>query len=75
MGCQKITENIEKGKITKNSVSEKVAVRLHLSICKNCRKYARDSRILDRMITRSFSAIPDHQFTKEEKAEIVSKLR
>lgn len=64
--CQEITEAIEKQEITGVSVSDKVLMRMHFLYCKSCRRYQKDSKILDRMLRLNRVQQPEEHFTKKE---------
>lgn len=70
--CQQITEDIEKGKVTSLTVSERVAIRLHLAVCKGCRTYRKDSQILDRLLRNQHRI--NYHFTSEEKTRLKRRL-
>lgn len=72
--CQEITELIEKTKVTRTSVSEKLAIRTHVAICGHCRTYFKDSKILDRILVKRFRHLGDYKFTEEEKEEMKRKV-
>jgi predicted anti-sigma-YlaC factor YlaD len=73
--CQEITEDIEKSNVQKLSIRERLAVRMHLRLCGSCRQYAKDSKILERLLRLRSKKIDQYHFTPEEKAEIISKLK
>lgn len=50
--CKDITLLIEKGKITKLSLKDKMQVKFHLAMCKLCRNFAVDSDFLDKILSR-----------------------
>lgn len=74
-GCQEITEQIEKGKISGNSMKEKIEIRLHLLICKLCRSYVHDSAILDRALRNKFKKQKEYRFSAVEKDLMKVKLK
>jgi hypothetical protein len=71
--CLEITEEIEKGKVVQNSVKEKVAIRLHLILCKKCNQYSKDSLILDRILKRP-RPNSQYNYTQEEKDDLCVKV-
>lgn len=74
-GCQEITELIEKGNITTLSRKDKVAMRLHLMICKLCREFQKDSKILDKAIQKAMKTPTKVTFTPAEKEELIVRLK
>ena len=71
--CQQISEEIEKGKITALTVSERIGIRFHLSFCKGCRRYVKDSQLLDRLLRHRDKK--QYCFSTDEKARLKSKLK
>lgn len=74
-GCQEITELIEKGNITTLSRKDRVAMRLHLMICKLCREFQKDSKILDKAIQKAMKTPTKVTFTPVEKEELILRLK
>ncbi len=72
--CQEITEDIEKGNIQKLSVKDKLVIRLHQKICPDCKQYAKDSVILDRLLRHQFKNQKKYKFTSDEKARLRDRL-
>ena len=73
--CLEITEDIEKGNVQKLSIRERIAIRMHLRLCPNCKHYARDSKILDRLLRLKSKQINNYKFSPEEKEAIINKLK
>ena len=73
--CQEITLDIERGKYVKLSVKEKLAIKMHLFICKPCKGYSHDSKIIDDLLKKKFKDLSKYKFTEEEKIELIRKLR
>lgn len=72
--CQDITGLYEQGKISRISLSDKIAIRSHRTMCKNCRSYFKESDMLDRMLSRKFKDLGNYTFSKDEKANLKDKL-
>ena len=72
--CQEITESIEKGNFNRLSVKERLAIRFHLSMCKHCRQYSKDSKIIDRMLVKKFKSVTNFTFSIKEKEELKKNL-
>lgn len=45
--CKKATEMVEKRSITGLTISESLKLKFHLSICKACRAYQKQSELID----------------------------
>ena len=61
--------------MSKISLAEKLALRGHKSLCKNCRSYFKDSDLLDKMLQRKFKNLGNYHFSMEEKARMKEKLK
>jgi len=72
--CQEITLDIERGKYVKLSIKDKLAVKMHLLICKPCQNFSKDSKIIDDLLKKKFSDLSKFEFSEEEKAAMISKL-
>ncbi|MCR9172675.1 MAG: hypothetical protein NXI10_09300 [bacterium] len=73
--CQDITELVERSKIERISVGDRLAIRMHSTICKKCRQYFRDSDVLDKMMqSKRFKHLGEYQFTEEEKEKLKALL-
>jgi hypothetical protein len=72
--CQEITEMVEKANFSKLSIADKLAISLHGKICKECRKYFKDSKSLDKLLSKRFKHKGNYAFSKEEKKELIEKL-
>lgn len=46
--CKKATEMVEKQNITGLTTGETLQLKLHLAICKACKAYIRQSKLIDR---------------------------
>ena len=64
--CQEITSDIEKSKLAKISLGNKLAIRIHLMLCKTCRSFSKDSRIIDKLLSRKFRQQKNYKFSPEE---------
>ena len=72
--CQEITESIEKANFNRLSVKERLAIRFHLSMCKHCRQYSKDSKIIDRMLKNKFKSVNNFTFSVKEKEDLKKKM-
>ncbi len=74
-GCQEITELIERSKIERISIGDRLELRMHLAICKHCRQYFRDSMALDEMMqSKRFRHLSEHTFSNAEKEKLKALL-
>lgn len=73
--CQEITELIERSKIQRISVAERLELRMHMAICKNCRQYFKDSIAIDEMMeSKRFKHLSEHSFSSSEKDKLKALL-
>mmetsp|Transcript_43465 Transcript_43465/g.57525 ORF Transcript_43465/g.57525 Transcript_43465/m.57525 type:complete len:83 (+) Transcript_43465:96-344(+) len=74
--CQEITELVERSKIERISWKDKLAIRLHGTICKRCRQYFADSDRIDELLkSKRFKHLSEYSFTKEEKEKLKTLLQ
>jgi len=73
--CQDITGLYERKKIGRISLSEKLAIRTHGTICKDCRSYFKESDILDKMLSRKFKDLGNYKFSESEKLSLKERLK
>ena len=73
--CEEITGLYEKAKIARISLSDRIAIRTHKAICKDCKNYFLDSDKLDRIITHKFRHLGKYQFSDSEKAQLKDRLK
>lgn len=78
LSCRKATELIEKGKVVKLSLVEKMQLRLHTSVCSGCSAYQKQSKIIDSWLYDHFThtrAADSNDVNNEElKKRIISRL-
>ena len=73
--CQEITQDIEKGHMTKLSIKERLEIRVHSILCPPCRQYFKDSATIDNMLKRRFRHPEQYQFSLEEKENMKKNIR
>ncbi len=72
--CQDISELIERSKIERITLGQRLSIRFHGAICKNCRHYFADSDLMDQMLGKRYRHLSEYSFTQEEKEKIKKKL-
>ena len=72
--CQEITLDIEQDKFEKLSLKDKLAIKMHLFICKPCRNFKKDSKLIDLMLKKKFKDLSRYKFSKKEKLAMIEKL-
>lgn len=51
LSCKKATEMVEQDKIVSLSFVDKVKLKIHLSVCKACKIYEKQSKLIDNFFT------------------------
>ena len=72
--CQEITEMMERASVERISLSDRMALRFHLMICKACRRFSKDRLAIDVLLTNRFKKIDQYTFTKVEKENLKKML-
>lgn len=73
--CEQITLDYERSQFQQLSVKDRVELRMHLGICKNCRRYQKDSQKLDKWLQRRFQQLDkEYHFSETEKESIKRKI-
>lgn len=74
--CQDITELVERSKIDRISWNDRLAIRLHGAICKNCRQFFADSNAMDELMSsKRFKHLGEYKFSDEEKDRLKTLLQ
>lgn len=73
--CQDITGLYEQNKMDRISMSDRLAIRVHGSICKDCRSYFKESDLLDKMLKRKFRDLGSYKFSNDEKSKLKERLK
>ncbi|XOV69041.1 MAG: hypothetical protein ACFHU9_07600 [Fluviicola sp.] len=74
--CQEISELIERAKIERITMGDRLAIGLHKSICRGCRQYFRDSDAMDEMLqSKRFRHLSEYSFSDEEKEKLKALLQ
>lgn len=67
INCEEVTYLIEKRELKKLTFKEKINLKLHSAMCKLCRNYENDSRVLGKIIKKLSSKSTKACLSKEEK--------
>jgi len=74
--CQEITELIERSKVERVSLGDRLSIRFHSTICGNCRRYFKDSDLMDELLTsKRFRDLGEYKFSDSEKDKLKTLLR
>lgn len=74
LSCLKVTEILEKSKVVPLKLSEKIRLKIHLSMCKACRDYSNQSDSLDTMFKNLKRAVDDDEINSS-KERLTKKLK
>ena len=72
--CQDTTQDIERSSFVRISLKDRLGIRLHLSMCKDCQRYFKDSRAIDQLLKKRFKDLDEYKFTSEEKEDLKRKI-
>ncbi|MCC5928715.1 MAG: hypothetical protein JJU28_05665 [Cyclobacteriaceae bacterium] len=75
--CVKATELIEKRQIQSLTLGERFKLRLHNSMCVACRAYQRQSKTIEKAISRWMHITNNttHHLSQEKKDKIIEELK
>lgn len=65
--CQEITLLIEKSKFVRLPINVRMELFLHKKICDACNRYARDSKSIDKLLSKRRQEISQYDFSNIEK--------
>ncbi|PKP45074.1 MAG: hypothetical protein CVT95_09625 [Bacteroidetes bacterium HGW-Bacteroidetes-12] len=77
LSCKKATEMVEKEKINGLSFIDKLRLKLHLSVCKACRGYEKQSTLIDDFFLKTSASDIDNIKIEENpklKETIINRL-
>ena len=76
ISCKKATELIEKKSLFKLSISEKVSLKVHLSICRGCKNFKIQNGQIDEALKNSATRnFPKIELTDEQKQQILNNCK
>lgn len=72
MNCKKAAELIEKWFLQKLSLKEFLSLRIHLTMCRDCKRYQKYSNLIEQsVISKNDNVVPElHKLTDEEKEKM-----
>lgn len=75
--CKKTTELIDKKCITSLSIKERMQLYFHTSMCKTCSSYERQSKFLDKAVSKFFrnASKSNADSSEERKRKIIEKIK
>lgn len=71
INCQEASELVEKSRFERIPLKKRVGLRFHAAICADCRKYFKDSDIMEEMLSsKRFRHKGNYSFSTEEKQKL-----
>lgn len=74
LSCKKATELVEKKQVSKLSLIENIQLKLHLNMCKTCKKYEAKSVFIESILEKMQQNKPNLELDNNIKAQILNKL-
>lgn len=82
LSCKKATELIEKRSMTKLNILDRIQLKMHLSMCKACNQYSKQSEFIDLAINKAMNnkamnnkAMKTEESTSVLKSKIIDDLK
>ncbi len=74
--CKKTTELIDEQSFRELTITEKMRLQAHKSICKNCEGYEKNSKLIDRVIGKWFmgQSKVNVKLPEQAKAKIINEI-
>lgn len=73
--CQDITQDIERSTFERLSLKNRMELKLHLSICPDCKSYFKDSRLIDKLLAKKYKNKIVYKYSKLEKEALKERLQ
>jgi hypothetical protein len=74
LSCLKATGLLEKRRHCRLENVERIQLKMHLSMCRNCSNYAKQSGFIDRLLNRKLSSLPSSAETSLLEERIITDL-
>ncbi len=71
LSCRKATELVEKRRHCGLESMERIKLKMHLSVCRNCSNYAKQTALIDRLMNRTSTTSIDTSLLEDT---IISRL-
>ena len=72
--CEEVTLLIESENYKVLSRKDRLATKIHLMMCKGCKNYKKDSKLIHEMLQVKFKDLSSYEFSLEEKVALRDKL-
>lgn len=72
--CEEVTLLIESENYRILSRPDRMAAKIHLMMCKGCKNYKKDSKLIHKLLQAKFKDLSSYEFSLEEKAALQSIL-
>lgn len=75
LSCRKATELIEKKRHCGLEGKERLQLKMHLSMCRFCSNYAKQTGLIDRLLNQLPQALPPSENTTELEEKIIKEIQ
>ena len=72
--CQDYTMDMERSFFERLTLKERIGLRFHAAICKDCRQYFKDSKTIDSLLTKRFKDFGNYSFSDSEKDQLKARI-
>jgi len=72
--CEEVTLLIENENYKLLSRQDRMATRIHLMMCKACKEFKKDSKVIHKLLQVKFKDLSSYEFSLEEKFALQKKL-
>ena len=73
--CEEITKDIERGFYQDLSLKERLAIKVHLVICKPCQNYEKDSNLIHELLLKKYKDLREYKFSLKEKEALKERIK
>ncbi len=74
LSCRKATELVEKRMLCRLDKMEGIQLKMHLSMCRDCSNYAKQTGLIDRLLNRMPTSLPSSTETILLEERIMKKI-
>ena len=72
--CEEITLLVESENYKVLSRQDRMAARIHMMMCKGCKNYKKDSKLIHKLLQAKFKDLSSYEFSLEEKIAMLKKI-
>lgn len=75
LSCRKATGLVEKRRHCRLESMDAIQLKMHVSMCRNCSNYAKQTSLIDRLLNRQFNSLPSTADTSLLEAQIITGIQ